>query len=77
MDEQDVLKQIVKHYKGFAKDRIKAVERCLDGEGGITNVYLAKEAAQELTDGLKEAGEFIIYPERFESRHSKDCMWCK
>ena len=76
MTEQDILNQIVKHYKGFADDRIKAIKRCLDREDGTTNVYWAKKAAQELLTGLDEAGTFLIYPERFVVKHPKDCMWC-
>ena len=76
MDEQDILNQIVKHYKAFAEDRIKAIKRCLDREDGTTNVYWAKEAAEELVYGLDEAGEFLIYPERFAIKHIKDCVWC-
>lgn len=76
MSEQELLDQIVKHYKAFAASQIEVIERYLDGNDGTTNVYGAKEAAQELVNGLDDAGTYLIYPDRFELIHSKDCKWC-
>lgn len=72
MSEQELLDQIVKHYKAFAASQIEVIERYLDDK----NMYGAKDAAQELVNGLDEAGTYLIYPDRFELIHSKDCKWC-
>ena len=76
MSEQDVLNQIVKHYKGFADNQIKIIDRYLNGKDGTTDVYGAREAAQELANGLDDATPYLSYPERFELAHSADCKYC-
>lgn len=76
-EEQKILEQIIIHFKAYSEDRIKMVQRCLNKENGACNVYQAKQAADELVEGLELAGEYLIYPERFSYHITKECCWCK
>jgi len=75
--EQELLKQIIKHFKAYSEDQIKIIQRCLNGENGVTNVYQAKQAADELVVGLELAGDYLIHPNRFAYHIIENCCWCK
>jgi len=77
MTEQNILNQITAHWKAYAEYKLQEIKECLNRADGTTNVYIAKDLAEQLVEGLDIAGEQLLYPERFILNHTNECIFCK
>lgn len=65
--------EIVKHYKGFTKDRIRAIRLALEEN----NIYQARDFEEDLAKGLDYAGNYLLHPDTFILKHNeKEYKWC-